>query len=505
MWNVGRPLANSAAATTNRGSASGSARSSAKCVVVTTRAPDSTSRSRTARASAAPWAGSVPAPSSSTSTSVSAETSEITRLSSSIWPEKVERSASTVWRSPTIAMTREKKSTRDPSAQGTGIPERTNRQASPSVLSATVFPPVLGPVSTRHGVSRSTARLFATTATSRSTRIGWRDSRRSMAARSPTSGTIPCMRRPRAARATARSISVAAWRPVAILGRVRRDEERELREDSALLALELRLGFALLVLESDDLGRLDEDGLARLRHAVHDPLRPLEGRAHRQDEATGPLRHEPVHQHVLHLVARHHRFERSARARGERGDALAELRQHGVAPPGELSVRLEARQEIGEEDLVDDDRRPERPEHGAALLAELEPVSESVEGLEGRSDGEELGGLEDGPARSLERQSEVGDAAERDLLVVGPARPDLLDGGIAGERRAAIRSERQRPRGRLTERRARRARECFEHERPVERVERELREIHAARSIARSELEGVGRATTVARRRRSVR
>src|SRR5208282_3701551 len=117
-------------------------------VVTIDRQPTLSSSSRMARPSAAPSAGSVPAPSSSSKTSeccvASPRSCEIRRTCD----ENVESDCSRLCSSPISASTWSKTGSCEPSAAGTCRPLCAMIASKPTVLSATVFPPVFGPVTT---------------------------------------------------------------------------------------------------------------------------------------------------------------------------------------------------------------------------------------------------------------------------------------------------------------------------------------------------------------------
>ena len=99
-------------------------------------------------ASAAPSVGSVPAPSSSTSTRVpSAEFLTISTMLR-MWELNVDRLCSMLCSSPMSAKMFSNTGTLLFSAAGMKSPACAIRHSSPTVLSVTVLPPVLGPVMT---------------------------------------------------------------------------------------------------------------------------------------------------------------------------------------------------------------------------------------------------------------------------------------------------------------------------------------------------------------------
>ena len=112
-------------------------------------------------------------------------------------PEKVERLCSILCSSPISAITGAKGNSRLPGAQGIGKPARTISTSRPAVLSATVLPPVLGPLMIRVWHSSGRRRSIGTTVgapalvRSAMTSKGWRASRRASDGSSANSGTMP--------------------------------------------------------------------------------------------------------------------------------------------------------------------------------------------------------------------------------------------------------------------------------------------------------------------------
>ena len=113
-----------------------------------TSAPAVMKWSSSAWASAEPSVGSVPAPSSSSSTRQPGPASSTMRTIERMWPEKVDSDWAIDCSSPMSAKTSRKIGSRDPGAAGTCRPDWCISASRPSVRSATVLPPVFGPVMT---------------------------------------------------------------------------------------------------------------------------------------------------------------------------------------------------------------------------------------------------------------------------------------------------------------------------------------------------------------------
>ena len=116
-----------------------------------------------ATASAAPSSGSVDEPNSSSSTREDESASCEMRSRLVMWAEKVERFCSIDCASPISARNASKRG-KTASAAGTGIPAWAIMPSSPVVLSATVLPPVLGPLMMSCRCSSLSARVSGTTA-----------------------------------------------------------------------------------------------------------------------------------------------------------------------------------------------------------------------------------------------------------------------------------------------------------------------------------------------------
>ena len=117
-------------------------------VVATVRAPKSFTYCKTAVASAAPSVGSVPAPSSSNSTSEFGVNCFKMFTILVICDENVLKLCSMLCSSPISANMLSNTQMSVPSAAGIARPQAVIRHKRPTVLSVTVLPPVLGPVTT---------------------------------------------------------------------------------------------------------------------------------------------------------------------------------------------------------------------------------------------------------------------------------------------------------------------------------------------------------------------
>ncbi len=122
-----------------------------------------------ARASAEPSCGSVPAPTSSSKTRLSDETWSSIEMMLLMCDENVDRLCSILCSSPISTKTDGKTLTTDESSAGMNSPVCAIIVSNPTVLSATVLPPVFGPVmsSTRY---RSPISISIGTTSSRSMR-----------------------------------------------------------------------------------------------------------------------------------------------------------------------------------------------------------------------------------------------------------------------------------------------------------------------------------------------
>ncbi len=116
-----------------------------------------------ATASAAPSSGSVAEPSSSSRTREDESANCEMRSRLVMWAEKVERFCSIDCASPMSARNASKRGN-TASPAGTGIPAWAIMPSSPAVLSATVLPPVLGPLMMSCRCSSFSARVSGTTA-----------------------------------------------------------------------------------------------------------------------------------------------------------------------------------------------------------------------------------------------------------------------------------------------------------------------------------------------------
>src|SRR5712692_240816 len=147
------------------------------CVVASVRQRRLRNSSRSATASAEPSSGAVPVPISSASTSECSVAASSILFRFSMCDENVERSAAMDCSSPISTSTRSNSGSSARSA-ATGMPDCAASAASPTVLSATVLPPVLGPLITSTVSSPPSSSVIGTTARpsrrSLSSSTGWR-------------------------------------------------------------------------------------------------------------------------------------------------------------------------------------------------------------------------------------------------------------------------------------------------------------------------------------------
>ena len=239
-------------------------------MVTTTVAPRSAISSSTAWASAAPSSGAVPTATSSSSTSTPGFALAVNSRRWSTCAEKVERLCSRLWSSPTSVSTAPKSGSCDPSWAGMWRPARAISESSPQILSATVLPPAFGPETTRVWPKPSST-SFGTQGRSPRTMSGWRARRRSIGPASVRSGWHGAQ----IARESGRrveQVETGQDLQVGEDGRERFGHQRGQRgQDPSLFVGDLELGQLEPVVELDDLLRLDEQGLPRLRRAVDDP------------------------------------------------------------------------------------------------------------------------------------------------------------------------------------------------------------------------------------------
>ena len=120
---------------------------------------------------AAPSCGSVPAPSSSSRISEQLSASRSMRTMREMWLENVDRLCCRLCSSPMSAWTRAKTASMEPSSAGTNRPAVAMSDSSPAVLSATVLPPVFGPVMSSRSNSSPRSSVIGTTSPRNN---GWR-------------------------------------------------------------------------------------------------------------------------------------------------------------------------------------------------------------------------------------------------------------------------------------------------------------------------------------------
>ena len=200
-----------------------------------------------------------------------------------MWPEKVDSDWAIDCSSPMSAKTSRMTGRREPGAAGMCRPDWCISASRPSVRSATVLPPVLGPVMTS---ARKSVPSRMSIGTTRPVRPGWRAESSSNAIVGSTwsrSHGVQLGREPRAGdpeveaspgrRASRRAASACCG-----------DERRQLVEDALLFGLGLELRLAPGVAQLDDDERLDEQRLAAARLIVDDALDAALG--------VGPDRHD---------------------------------------------------------------------------------------------------------------------------------------------------------------------------------------------------------------------
>ena len=226
--------------------------------------------------------------------------------------EKVERLSAIDWSSPMSASTRSKTGSRARAA-GTRRPHWCSIASRPSVLSATVLPPVLGP-DTTSARTPSSGRSIGTAEAGSSS--GWR------AARSSTSPPARPGSRPRPATARPRQRQVEPGergREVVERRALVADQARQRPQDPLLLLGLLGGQLAGPVVRLHQLHRLDEEGLARARAVVDDP-----GDGRRDDAFTASTGRPP-----RSVVNDSWRWERRRAA-----SAAAGPTRRAVPPPG---------------------------------------------------------------------------------------------------------------------------------------------------------------------------
>ena len=156
--------------------------------------------------SAPPSIGSVPDPTSSRSTSAGTASSRSIAAMFVMCPENVLRLASIDCSSPMSAKSDRNTGTRDPSAAGMRSPACAIIASRPAVLSATVFPPVFGPV-TSSVVAGGMILMVTGTGCFNS---GWRAACSSNAPSVVSAGSMPSTDCEKRARACKTSSAVAA-------------------------------------------------------------------------------------------------------------------------------------------------------------------------------------------------------------------------------------------------------------------------------------------------------
>ena len=329
--------------------------------------------------------------------------------------------------------------------------------ARPSVFSATVLPPVFGPLTTSARRSPR-SRSIGTAAAGSSSGCRAPSSRTS----SETSTGAP--RQPR------ESVPHAT-REVDLRGRLderrerlraRPDRGRELAQDPLdLLALRAG-GLGLAVVQLDDLERLDEERLARAGRVVDDPRHAAaRARLHREHRAAAALGDEVL----LQVLAERGVAREPAQLLG---DAVAALAQLPAQPPEERrgvvaevgAVLLDAALDrVGERRERRVDRRGELPEQRREVACLVERAAQREAAAHGRARPRERVGREHAAARrELGRLAHVRDPLERRLRGVVEQRDGLrrqrlpprdlvrLGRGRRARARAPAPARRRRPR-----------------------------------------------------------
>ena len=156
-----RASSNPMAAVTTPGALVPNIFSSGRCVEIATKPPDSRSLSTTATASAPPSSGSVAVPSSSSTTSVCGDALSRIPVSFDTWAENVLRLSAIDCASPMSARIWSNHGNSASSA-GIGTPACAMAESTPSVLSTTVLPPALGPLTIKARRLPSNRRLMGT-------------------------------------------------------------------------------------------------------------------------------------------------------------------------------------------------------------------------------------------------------------------------------------------------------------------------------------------------------
>ena len=325
-----------------------------------------------------------------------------------MWPEKVERLISIDWRSPMSASTSSKTGS-DADSAGGRKPAWCRSAASPSVFSATVLPPVFGPLITS-ARSAPSSRSIGTAVFGSSS--GCRAS--SSCTSSAIVTSAPRQPRETTPRATARSIAaVASTSATTASARAptAADSSRRMRSTSSRSAL---ADLGVLVRHLDELERLDEDRLAGVRDVVDDPRHAAaRARAHGEDGPAAALGDEVL----LQVVAQRRRAREPAQLLGGAllvvAQLLAQAAQLGrgrVAQPG--AVRLDRAV-----DLLGDRRQVGSIGSRAHRAAASDRRARHEPAVDRRRDARERLGRQRPAARGqLRRLAHVVDPGQRRLL-----------------------------------------------------------------------------------------
>jgi hypothetical protein len=195
--------------------------SAPRWVVARVRAPRRVSDTSAAAASAAPSAGSVPLPTSSSRTREPSSASSRISRSSVRWALKVDRLAAMDCRSPMSEKMRRQTGSALPGPTGGMIPLWASATCSPTALSSTDFPPVLGPERRMVRSPSAMVRSKGTTtggaaerplAGSAASSRGWRPRTiRTSAGAVTTTGAWPSTSAAHRARATRSSTATHIW------------------------------------------------------------------------------------------------------------------------------------------------------------------------------------------------------------------------------------------------------------------------------------------------------
>ena len=270
------------------------------------------------------------------------------------WPEKVERSPSTDWRSPMSARTASKKPTRLPGAAATSRPARAISAASPTVfmqhgLAARVR---AADHQDRRGARADAEGDVVGDDVPGRGRVGQREQRvpgRAQVDRRRVEDLdrAAAVREPQAGRRRPRVDGAERRRGPPERGRADRDVGGQRLQDAPRLAPDVELDHLEPVVRGHERGRLDEHGLAGARGVVHDAeTERLGARLERQDVTFGADGEELVLEHGRVLVPAHQGLDRAPGVVSEPLSLLpqaGQLRRGGVA---QLAGRVEG--------LVDD-------------------------------------------------------------------------------------------------------------------------------------------------------